>query len=201
MMVNGYRTTPPILYKVGSEWLRQKLSSCKKLTRYISIYEVLKAGQRRGASREDLYGCFYFFISEQLRLFAERIQQLRISFCIFDRDALDLQQAILNGELVGAGILSTTKFDRIDVSNIMDAEYIGISKVISHWCLLLASANDSTLLGTFLNWCLRQKDGRLCSSGDRSKSKRLMSEILHQLHEEGNVCRHIQLHTLPIRQC
>ena len=154
-----------------------------------SIPEVLKTGRKHGASREDLYGCFYFFISEQLQEFSRRLQKFKISFCLFDQDALDLSKAVRNGELARAGIPSTTLFNRIDVSNIMDVEYVGIEKVISSWCSLLAPGTDSTLLGSFLNWVKTQEGAKLTHIRDSRRSRDLIKKGIDQLQEEGRVCR------------
>lgn len=80
----------------------------------------------------------------------------------------------------------------------MDAEYIGIPKCVSHWSVLLASRTDSTLLGSFMNWAQIQHGGKLASLGDTAETKSLLSEAMHKLREEGNVCAPTLLESLNL---
>ncbi|KAK7685060.1 hypothetical protein QCA50_011897 [Cerrena zonata] len=172
------------LFSPHGEWLQN--DSVNPIQGW-DVCDILKVGQRLGASREDLYGCFYFFISEQLQQFSHRIQNFRISFYVFDQDVLDLSKILQNGGLAKAGIPSTMTFDRIDVSNIVDAEYVGIPKTISHWGPLLAPGSDATLLGYFMNWVCKQRGGRLSSLGDRAEAERLMLKGIGELQTEGKL--------------
>ena len=81
-----------------------------------SIEDVIAAGKAHGALREDLYGCLYFYLSEQFRSFAERIKRFHVTFHVFDCDARDLARDILSGQLESRGLPKDTHFDRIDVS-------------------------------------------------------------------------------------
>jgi hypothetical protein len=122
-----------------------------------SIEDVVKAGKAHGAQREDLYGCLYFYLSEQLRSFADRLSKFRISFRMFDRDARDLAKNLHIGALIGLGLPKGIRFDRIDVSNIIDTEYVGISNVLQDWAPLLSDTNRfATIVGYSMNWVPKQ---------------------------------------------
>jgi hypothetical protein len=81
-------------------------------------------GISHGATREDIYGCLYFYLSEQLRMFADRLSRFRMNFRVFSFEARDLSRRIQQGAFEQYGIPSSKRFDRIDVSNILDAEYV-----------------------------------------------------------------------------
>ncbi|KDQ11253.1 hypothetical protein BOTBODRAFT_57569 [Botryobasidium botryosum FD-172 SS1] len=121
--------------------------------------DVIKAGRAHGALRADLYGCLYFYLSEQLRKFAERLSRFRINFQLFCMDASVLSEEIRSGQLTAYGVPSTRRFDRIEVSNIFDDNYLGIPKVLADWGPLLAQSGHATLVGYLMNWYLRQKGG------------------------------------------
>ena len=74
------------------------------------------------------------------------------------------------------------RFDRIHVSNIFDANYIGISGVLSDWAPLLAKGETAVIIGYFMNWVAVQKNGRAMSAGPKV-SKMLFDRLL----EEGKV--------------
>jgi len=52
------------------------------------------------------------------------------------------------------------RFDRIEVSNILDMNYVGINDVLLNWSPLMAESNTSVIVGYFMNWVAIQKDGR-----------------------------------------
>lgn len=118
-----------------------------------SIEDVIAAGKAHGASREDLYGCLYFYLSEQFHSFADRLKRFHITFHVFDRDARALSRDIRSGALGSHGLPKHTHFDRIDVSNIIDPEYVGIANVLADWSPYLNKTNrHATLLGYSMNW-------------------------------------------------
>ena len=126
--------------------------------------KVFSAGRAHGAQPEDVYGCLYFFLSDQLRAFARNIRQLRISFRVFNFEACALAEAIAQGEFTEYGIPSTIRFDRIDVSNIMDPNYAGIQGVMNTWGPLLAKTDNAALTGYFMNWVVFADEGRVASA-------------------------------------
>jgi len=55
------------------------------------------------------------------------------------------------------GLLKNTTFDQIDVSNIIDAEYLLISNVLAEFSVLLNKANPcATIVGYSMNWVPKQ---------------------------------------------
>jgi hypothetical protein len=101
-----------------------------------------------------------------LRLFSERIQQFQISFNILNFDAVDLSCAILENKLALWDIPASIRFDRIEVSNILDNNYLGINQVLTDWAPFLANGRYSTILGYFMNWApMSQPDGMAMGAG------------------------------------
>jgi hypothetical protein len=125
------------------------------------IDDVVAVGKAHGATREDLYGSLYFYLTEQLQSFSDRIKKFRVSFRVFDRDARELAKDIHSGATAPYGVARSTCFDRIDVSNIIDPEYIGIRDVLVDWAPFLNKANQhATILGYSMNWVPKQLDAR-----------------------------------------
>ena len=118
-----------------------------------------------GAQPEDIYGCLYFFLSEQLRMFAQRLRNFKISFKMFPFEACQLSQDIRQNSFAELGIPASIRFDRIEVSNLLDANYVGLRGVLTHWAPLLV---DSTgvIVGYFMNWIGRQVDGRATGASE-----------------------------------
>ena len=122
--------------------------------KHFSPVDVLKAGKAHGALQADLFGCLYFYLSDQLREFHARLSRFKINFKVFETDALDLSRSIRSGSLSQYGILSTTRFDRIDTSNIVDMNYVGLGAVLENWGALLSESPHATLIGCFMNWAV-----------------------------------------------
>lgn len=120
---------------------------------------MIKAGKAHGALPEDIYGCLYFFLSDELRSFHRRLRQFHISFNLYDLDASELSRVIRNGSLTEDNVPASIRFDRIEVSNILDAHYVGLRDVLVHWAPLLTKSTTATILGYFMNWTGLQKDG------------------------------------------
>ena len=115
---------------------------------------------------EDIYGCLYFYLSDELRQFAERIQRFCISFNVLGFEALTLSKLILHNALVANGIPASIKFDRIEVSNILDDNYIGIEGVLTSWAPLLRKNRCCAIIGYFMNWVAMQPDGCIANIGE-----------------------------------
>ena len=141
-----------------------------------SIEEVIKSGKKHGATREDLYGCLYFHVSDQLRSFADRLSRFNISIKVFCVDTIDLSNSIKRGHLVDFGVPSTILFDRIDVSNVVDAEYLGVSRVVDAWGGFLKRRTDATMVGYFMNWPARQEGAEPGSPHSRDIVEKLIAE-------------------------
>ena len=148
--------------------------------------KVFDAGKAHGAQPEDIYGCLYFFLTDQLRAFSRHIHQHHISFHVFGFEACVLAQGIAQGEFAEYGVPSTTRFDRIDVSNIMDPNYAGIRGVINAWGPLLAKGKNSALTGYFMNWVAFGGKGRVVDAGPS-----VLRNTMNSLMSSGWVWCHV----------
>ena len=76
---------------------------------------------------------------------------------MFNQDARELAGNIQSGTYTSQGLLKNRNFDRIDVSNIIDAEYLGISSVLAEFSPLLNKANPCpAMIGFSMNWVPKQ---------------------------------------------
>lgn len=141
---------------------------------------IMKAGITHGSPRADIYGCLYFYISDQLHEFAKRLDRFQIDFQLFNEDACTLATEIRSNSLSEVGIPSTTRYDRIAVSNIIDASYVGLPQVLSHWGPLLSRNNPkATLLAYSLNWPMQHPGAK--------PGKQDMNRSLDRLKKAGKV--------------
>jgi hypothetical protein len=144
--------------------------------------KVFEIRESYGAQSEDVYGCLYFYLSDQLRKFAKRIRRYNISFHITSIDARALARGIKDDILSVNGIPASVRFDRIEVSNILDANYVGIEGVLSGWAPLLKNSHNAAIVGYFMNWTIMQEDGHALSAG-----RKVMEKLFDRLMKEGRV--------------
>ena len=82
-------------------------------------------------------------MKEQLVEFSKRLRRFNITISLWDKDVRDLPSRL------GPSV----KYDRIEVSNITDKEYVGITRVLSDWGTLLDPTNQhAAIIGLFMNW-------------------------------------------------
>jgi hypothetical protein len=144
--------------------------------------KVFEIRESYGAQSEDVYGCLYFFLSDQLRKFAKRIRRYNISFHLTGFDARALSRGIREDILSVNGIPASVRFDRIEVSNILDANYVGIEGVLSDWAPLLKNGRNAAIVGYFMNWIAMQEDGQAKFAGSK-----VMNKLIDRLMKEGRV--------------
>jgi hypothetical protein len=155
---NLFNTANKFLFTHDGRWLEDDLATPLQSW---NIEDVIAAGKTHGALREDLYGCLYFYLSEQFRSFADRLKKIHVTFHVFDRDARALARDIRSDALGSHGLPKSTHFDRIDVSNIFDPEYVGIPNVLADWAPLLNKMNqNATILGYSMNWVPKQPNAQ-----------------------------------------
>lgn len=94
-------------------------------------------------------------------------------------DARQLPRIISENLLYEAKIPSSIKFDRIDVSNILDANYVGLHDVLTLWSPLLGESKSAVIVGYFMNWSMLQNGGRVTSAGE-SVAKGLMRRAIEK---------------------
>lgn len=146
---------------------------------HISINDIVEAGRAHGGHVEDIYGCFYFFISDHLRTLWRRLRTFKISFIMTNAECNDLASAIKSGQLLPFGISSSSGFDRIHVSNIFDTIYVGLEGVLSAWAPLLSVSKAAAIVGYFMNWVGTQIGGRVSDLPEgelESLSMRMLDE-------------------------
>jgi hypothetical protein len=183
-MGSGFQMIQLTHWAPGSEWL--SLDWKQYNLRPDSIDDVVRAGQARGAQTEDLYGCLYLYLSDQLRTFAERLKHFRITFHLLDAPSTAISGDIRAGALEQLGLPKTISFDRIDISSEIDTDAFD---VLADWAPLLSSTNShATIVGHFLAWTRR---------GDPPISS--IAEIMARLYEEEAV-RLLLSRQIPISQ-
>ncbi|KIK98607.1 hypothetical protein PAXRUDRAFT_133868 [Paxillus rubicundulus Ve08.2h10] len=160
---NAHFNAPnPSLFSLSGEWLQTDYADPLESW---DLDKVFESGKARGAQSEDVYGCLYFFLSDQLRTFARRIREYPISFYVFNSEACALAKEIIQGTYMAYGIPPTLRFDRIDVSNIMDPNYVGPRSVLKVWGPLLAKSDNTALTGYFMNWMAYAEKGCAVDAG------------------------------------
>jgi hypothetical protein len=136
-----------------------------------SIDEVIASGREHGATKQDLFGCLYFYLSETLRKFASRIRSGNYTFHIYDKDCIDLAASIKLGQYEG---LRAITFDRIELSNVIDDQYLGFDRSLRAWSPFLNSKNPyATIIAYSMNWVLEHPEARF--PRDRSAISRMLT--------------------------
>lgn len=179
-MESGCKRTTQTHSQDGSKFII--LSRFIILLKYSSVNAVIQTGKAHGAHLEDIYGCLYFFLSEQLRMCAQRICKIGVSFSLFTSDARLLPKGIHEGLFSEYGIPNSVRFDRIEVSNIGDPNYVGINDILLNWSPLLAETNASVLVGYFMNWFAIQENSRA-----QNTSKNITLSIMRRVIEKTMV--------------
>lgn len=121
--------------------------------------EIVEGGKAHGVPSEDLYGCLYFYLHDQLRLFHQRLREFPILFKIMGIDARQLSVLVRDGSMTDYNLPPITRFDRIFVSNILDLVYLGIRGVLQAWEPLLAKTASAAIVGYLMNWFTFEPDG------------------------------------------
>ncbi|KZV88308.1 hypothetical protein EXIGLDRAFT_619572 [Exidia glandulosa HHB12029] len=145
-----------------------------------NVDDVIESGKRCGATEEDIMGCLFFHVRAQLLEFAERLKRFNISIHVSAEDARRMAARMkAKAPEVFQG------FDRIEVSNIVDVEYVGVASVLQDWGPLLNKDNEhAALVGTFMNWFVSQPTAKAESAGP-TVITRLMKEIFDASQARG----------------
>lgn len=114
-----------------------------------------------------------------MREFARRVRKLNISFHCSAYDARSLSEGIKEGIFADYGIPASVRFDRIEVSNIFDVNYVGIEGVLNGWASLLKPSKTAAIVGCFMNWVAIQPDGRAQYAG-REVTKQLLNRLMKE---------------------
>lgn len=127
--------------------------------------EIIKSGQAYGAQPEDICGCLYFFLSDQLRTFAKRIRELDVTFRVFNTAAHTLAGDISGGQYTRYGLTPSVRFDRIDLAHTL-ADSGDMRDVLKSWTPLLAPGDTTAIVGVFSDWTNVQKDGSVVGADE-----------------------------------
>ena len=111
-------------------------------------------------------------------MFAQRLRNFKISFKLFPFESCQLSKSIRQNELEEYGLPLSIGFDRIAVSNILDANYVGLRGVLTHWAPLLAKSSAAAIVGYFMNWVAKQEDGRADGFALKKLTGRMMDKIM-----------------------
>ncbi|SJL18005.1 uncharacterized protein ARMOST_21576 [Armillaria ostoyae] len=141
--------------------------------------EVAKAGREHGTTDDDLMGGLFFYVKAQLVEFSQRLRRFKIHIHSYDHDARDLPRILKNDTS------SPQTFDRIEVSNIVDKNYVGMS-LLSDWGPFLNKGNPhAAVVGHFMNWTTWKKSGEVTSSmappGAASRATEAMMACKHDM--------------------
>lgn len=150
-----------------------------------NVSEVISFGKSQGLTSEDVFGCLYFYLSDQLRKFKERLATLKITFHLIDMDCRELA-SLIRSSSPQSGVPSAErsigfphKFDRIDVSNTVDDEYVGFKQTLSDWGTLLNTQNTHSILLTYsMNWMWKEPKAR------PENNDKAIKQITKQLAQE-----------------
>jgi hypothetical protein len=96
-------------------------------------------------------------------------------------DASALSTSIRDGGLSSL-IPSSMRFDRVDVSNILDTEYVGIPGVLGNWGPLLKPASDAAIVGHFMNWVPKQP-----GSSASNSAQEVLGPLTNKMTDLGRV--------------
>ncbi|KAJ7777158.1 hypothetical protein B0H16DRAFT_1302211 [Mycena metata] len=113
------------LFSPQGTWLVQEDANC--LFGW-DVSEVQNSGVKHGASPEDIMGCLFFHVKDELREFAKRVKEFRIDIHITSFDAGILAKGISIGALPA---FEDATFDRIITSNLVDT--VGLRSCLSDW--------------------------------------------------------------------
>ncbi|PBK64333.1 hypothetical protein ARMSODRAFT_918507, partial [Armillaria solidipes] len=120
--------------------------------------EMFNAGKAHGTTEEDLIGCLFFYVKDELVEFSKRLRRFKIQIYASDEDARQLPKTLNSHPTF------PQNFDRVETSNITDKNYVGMS-VLSDWGPLLNKANPhAAIIGLFMNWRLWKKSADFLSS-------------------------------------
>ncbi|GJE88932.1 zf-MYND and DUF4470 domain-containing protein [Phanerochaete sordida] len=131
------------------------------------IEAVVASGVAHGCTPEDLYGGLYFHVVGALEALGERLRTLRVAFTVANQDAGALASALAPGA-------AALRFDRIDVSNLGDADYLGVPRVLDAWAPFLKRERGAALLGHFVNWVAREPR----AEPGPEETRRIMQELV-----------------------
>ena len=95
-------------------------------------------------------------------------------------DASDLPTLIRENEFAEFNIPRSIKFDRIEVSNILDTNYVGLDVVLTLWGPLLHESKGAAIIGYFMNWMGFDKAGRAVTEARGQVFEDLVKKVMEK---------------------
>ncbi|PPQ96104.1 LOW QUALITY PROTEIN: hypothetical protein CVT26_004738 [Gymnopilus dilepis] len=147
------------LFSPQGEWLQDDLAS--PIDEW-NIEEIVATGPAYGCQTADIFGCLYFYLSEQFRKFTGRLREFKIQFKFVDKNSHVIADYLKGGIFSKIGLTENTVFDRIDMSNLADNEKTGgIAGVLKDWAPFVNKKNrNATLFGHSTGWVTQQRKGQ-----------------------------------------
>ncbi len=131
------------------------------------ICEEFLLDKKSSCPKNDLYGRLYFYLREKMIEFVKQLSTHKIEFHIFCEDAVSMSEKMKIQELA--------QFDRIQVSNLTDSNYVGLKAILKAWTPLLNPANEhSALIAHFINW--RKRNDALMTKLMQQKVRKTMQQ-------------------------
>ena len=153
----------------------------------ISLDEVIMRGATYGAQPEDIYGCLYFYLTDQLREFRRRIRdKFTISFHVTSLPAGKLSAALTHHQ-------PAMRFDRIDVGRSLDHDKAGVKHTLQTWAPFLSPQKDAAITGYSKTWVDLQPDGKAKGAGDesfRDAMKTVVANMKVEAPKVFSICTH-----------
>ncbi|EIN11297.1 hypothetical protein PUNSTDRAFT_42604 [Punctularia strigosozonata HHB-11173 SS5] len=113
--------------------------------------DCVATGREHGCTPEDIFGCFYFHVKNELAEFARRLRRFKLDVRITSSDALALADVIKARSDPFLAPFWPPRFDRVETSNVSD--YVGIRRMLEGWGSLLNPADPhAAMLMYSMNW-------------------------------------------------
>ncbi|KAJ7233102.1 hypothetical protein C8J57DRAFT_1196085 [Mycena rebaudengoi] len=141
-----------LLFSPRGKWL---MSEDSNPLRGWDVADVQSSGLKHGASTEDIFGCLFFHVKDQLREFAKRVKELNISIHLTQFDASILSKGLSIGALPA---FEDARFDRIVTSDLLDS--VGLRTCLADWGPLLNRENKhASIVMHSKSWHTRHPQG------------------------------------------
>ncbi|KAJ3546626.1 hypothetical protein NMY22_g1968 [Coprinellus aureogranulatus] len=153
----NYNSSNNSLFSRDGKWLQT--DSILPLQGW-NISEVVESGKAHGTQSEDIFGCLYFHIISELRTLAQRLRTFNISITLSSLDPEALPQTLKSNTLRRMGLTPATRFDRIDLSNLVEKPD-SLKTLLTTWTPLLRPGSEhAAVVGRYGDWGKAQEDVR-----------------------------------------